>query len=485
MKRTPTSALASLASLVSLAVVAAALTVASGGATAPPRSHARGAATEAQEQATTTQQRLDALRAARQAGLFGEREAVQARPAAGWLGERLLNAGTDDWEPAVAADPSAPWVYVLTTRYGQPKPCPGNCPVPYIVLERSSDGGHTWTKGIPLCACKGPGQFDPIIEVVPGTGHVYAVYMNGFNVVFVKSTDHGRTWSAPVSTYGNVSWTDKPVLTTSADGRDVYASWNGPQGGDPWMAVSHDAGATWTQTKAVDSERYYFAYDATVLPSGTVVFSQGSLTYTGPGGDPEGVVKQHVLISTDRGRSWRDVVVDTVPVGEPCADCRADYYLGHSSVSSNAGGDLVYAYDGATEPFGPQRIYVRRSTDGGTTWSGRIALSVVGENATAPVLEFAGARDVRLYYFQTAGGDDPNLWNVWYRSSGDGGSTWTAPVKISDASSGAEYKTAAGFFEPYGDYGEIAVTSRGKTIAVWGEGFSWLGPGGTWINVQT
>jgi hypothetical protein len=37
-------------------------------------------------------------------------------------------------------------------------------------------------------------------------------------------------------------------------------------------------------------------------------------------------------------------------------------------------------------------------------------------------------------------------------------------VKLSDASSGAEYKTAQGFFEPYGDYGEIAVTNRGKTV---------------------
>ena len=470
--------------VISLVVLAAALSVAINGATVPNISRTRGGAEEAAEQAATTQQRLDALRAARQAGTFGRREAIVSQPAAGWLGERLLHPGTDDWEPAVAADPSSPWVYVLATRYGQPKPCAGNCPTPFIVLERSDDGGRTWRDGVPLCACKGSGQFDPIIEVVPDTGDVYAIYMNGYNVVFVRSSDHGRTWSDPVATYGNVSWNDKPVLTTSADGRHVYVSWNGPQGGDPWMAVSHDRGATWTQTKAVDSDRYYFAYDATVLPDGTVIFSEGSLTYTGPGGDPEGVVRQHALISTDRGRTWRNVVVDTVPVGEPCADCRADYYLGHSSVSSNAGGALVYAYDGANEPFGPQRIYVRRSSDGGATWSARTALSVAGENATAPMLEFAGGREVRLAYFQTAGGDDPDRWHVWFRDSGDGGRTWSAPVKLSDASSGAGYKSTRGFLEPYGDYGEIAVTNRGKTIAVWGEGFSWIGPGGVWINAQ-
>ena len=38
--------------------------------------------------------------------------------------------------------------------------------------------------------------------------------------------------------------------------------------------------------------------------------------------------------------------------------------------------------------------------------------------------------------------------------------------------------------EVYGDYGEIAVTNAGKTVATWGEGFSYTGPGGTWFNVQ-
>jgi hypothetical protein len=42
------------------------------------------------------------------------------------------------------------------------------------------------------------GQFDPIIEVVPTTGTVYAVWMNDYNIVFSKSTNHGSTWSTPV-----------------------------------------------------------------------------------------------------------------------------------------------------------------------------------------------------------------------------------------------------------------------------------------------
>ena len=67
----------------------------------------------------------------------------------------------------------------------------------------------------------------------------------------------------------------------SDNGNDVYIAFNGPTGGDPYVAQSHDAGATWTQTKIVDSNRYIYAFDGDVLPNGTVVFSETSLLYGG------------------------------------------------------------------------------------------------------------------------------------------------------------------------------------------------------------
>jgi hypothetical protein len=69
-----------------------------------------------------------------------------------------------------------------------------------------------------------------------------------------------------------------------------------------------------------------------------------------------------------------------------------------------------------------------------------------------------------------------------FRRSTDGGSTWSTPIRISDATSGAAYKSAAGYAEIYGDYGEMAITNKGKTIAAWGEGISYTGPGGVWVN---
>ena len=486
------AAIGIIALALAAAVIALAHSSAPSGRAAVPASPARGGSLEAQDEDQLTAQRVDALVQALSRGTFGAPAQQTTQPASGWVGSRLLSLNTDDWEPAVATDPKAPWVYLLTTRYGVVPPgCTSHCPSPFIALAISSDGGSSFGSQVPLCLCLGvKAQYDPVIEVVPDTGAVYAALLNGdrhngFSTSFTKSTDHGRTWSAPVHVYGNVSWTDKPEIATSASGKDVYISWNGPEGGDLYVGQSHDYGETWTQQKLSDSKRYYYAYDGRVLADGTVVFSESSLQYSGSK-TVQGEVWHHAVISRDGGATWVDRVVAKVPVGENCvADgCKPDFYIGQTSVVSDAPGHLVFAYEGPTTDLGPQRVYVATSSDAGRTWSTGTPLSAAGEDATGPRLAAQGGT-VRLWYMQTAGADNADAWNVWYRSSTDGGRAWSAPVKISDAPAGAtDYVGPNGFAEVYGDYGEIGVTSAGKTFATWGEGFSYTGPGGTWFNVQ-
>ncbi len=452
----------------------------------------RGGSNEAAEKEEDTEKRLEALEAAQAAGTFGQSAPSGLRAAAGWYPEVLLKRTTDDWEPAVAADPRKPFVYVLTTRYATEPGCSTHCRLPYIPLTISQDGGQSWQKSSPLCSCrKSHGQYDPTIEVVPKNGDVYTAYLTAdrkgaFSTVFQKSTNHGRSWSDPVRVYGRVGWTDKPEITMSSNGKHIYVSWNGPQVGDPWVGVSHDYGKTWTQTKVDSSKRYYFAYDGTVLPGGTVVFSQSNLIYGGVGNSYNRSVRHFAVISRDKGKTWERVLVDEVQRGPACvADgCGEDYYLGQASVANDPQGNLVFAYEGAPAPGEPQRIYTRTSTDEGQTWGKRSVLSVPIENATGPRVDSAGNGDARVWYFQTSNGGDPDAWNVWYRTSSDGGSTWTSPIKLNSATSGPGYITPEGFMEPYGDYGEIAVTNEGNTVAVWGAGFSYTGPGNTWIAVQ-
>lgn len=424
---------------------------------------------------------LEAIAEARAAGTLGRTDRVEYAAVPGWAGETLAHPRADDWEPAIAADPRSPYVYALITRYGAP-PCKGgNCPDPAMILRISKDGGKTWDADRYLCECRRvQTQYDPLIEVVAETGEVYAAWMNDWDVVFSRSSDHGATWSTPVPVYGKVSWTDKPVMATGADGRDVYISFNGPQDGDAYVAISHDAGSTWSQVRVTRSDRYYFAYAGFVAPDGRVTFAEMSETYTGPGAASEGPVWVHALSSADGGATWTDVVVAQVELGVPCTSewCYADFYDGHAALAGDDGGDLVIAYDGAVEVGGPRTVWARASTDGGATWGDAVALSPADSNAGFPAAVGAGDDEVRLWFADQRTG----RWNVWYRTSSDLGASWSKAVRISDAVSGTVYKDTTGFVEFYGDYGEIAITSAGKTVAIWPEGVSYRGPGGVWFN---
>ena len=484
--------------LVPLVVVGLCLVLVAAGCTSTPKNATRpraagaspeesvegdeGLEAELQEHTEEVNERLEELERATEEGTVGRLSRVERAAAAGWAGERLANATGDDWEPAVATDPTAPWVYLLHNRYGA-QPCASNCPDPAMILHVSSDGGATWGPEIFPCTCKRVhGQFDPLIEVVPTTGVVYAVWMNDFNIVFSKSTNHGSTWSTPVPIFGKVSWGDKPNLGISPNGQDVYVLFNGPTDGDVYAAVSHNAGSTWTQTRVTNDNRYHYDYGVAVLPSGRVVSSQISFTYTAPGAGAEGEVQIHLYASDNGGTTWTNSIVDRVQLGSGCtsAGCYPDFYDSGPVLAQDTNGDLTLVYTGATTVGGPRTAYSRSSTDGGRTWSQRVTVSSSGNNTGFAAAVGSGNDGVRLWLGEQTNG----RWNVWYRTSSNLGTSWSAPVKISDAVSGTAYKDANGFTEMYGDYGEIAVTNTGKTFAVWAEGTSYPGPGGVWFNRQ-
>ncbi len=242
---------------------------------------------------------------------------VRAQPAPSFTDERLFSKTHDDWEPSIAAD-DVGHVYLVTTRYGIEPLCP-TCPSHRIVYKVSSDGGQTWSAPKDLCRCAGFKYFqnDPML-VTDDKGRVFAAMLNNFNVTFRRSDNFGQTWTKPVLVHERSDGGDKPWIGVSADGEDVYITYNRIPGGTPYGVASHDAGETWGEpVRMIRTPRYWFAGGLTVLPDGTVLTSQIAQHQ-----NSKGDVLIYVVRSADSGQSWSPVQVDTAQQIRPWSGVR-------------------------------------------------------------------------------------------------------------------------------------------------------------------
>jgi hypothetical protein len=402
----------------------------------------------------------------------------------------------DDWEPAIAAD-NAGHVYAAWSHYigyagsdtGDPDPTCPTCGSPHTVLQVSNDGGATWSSPRTLFPTA-TRQDDPQLVVDAGDRKtVYASFMqdNKSSQYVARSDDFGQTWRTmlvePLQ-----RGTDKDILA-ARDG-NVYLVYHTQQ--KIFASVSHDGGKTWAVHNLVGTTNSDLGVS---LPSGGAIDSKGNAYFAWNGannpGQAKGVKNLYVTHSSDGGATWKTSLVD---VSDPSFSCNCpgwDYWGPQMALGVDAKDRVYVLWGAAHSSSGKQRLYFASSTDGAATWSPRVDVSLAptGSNNLFPALATRGDGDVRIAWMDDRngfdpGGDDPSgRWNVYYRSSANGGSSWSAEAKLSQFVPGYAYKYATpkdGFAEPYGDYFEIDIDSAGLTQAIWGEGPSYVGPGNVW-----
>jgi hypothetical protein len=413
--------------------------------------------------------------------------AQAALAAPGFSPQRRVGYTTgDQWEPALAADAHG-HIYILFPKYGAVNDCPA-CKAPTISLLVSNDNGVSWEAPHALIPSS-TGQFDPQIVVDPVDRQtVYASWLqnNKRDVMVARSQDFGRTWFLAIadrSADGNSGEeADKPVLTVH--GADVYVGFNHEQ--NFVVAASHDYAQTFS-TSAVNpgaDPGWSLAGGATVDPTGGVYFSwtaYGRQTSSRAAGI-------YVSRSADGGRTWNTVLLDESSAPPDCSAeaCEPAYLGAQVALASDSAGTLYALWNSGHLPAGPERIYFSTSTTGGATWSAKTNVSTAADSVEHcfPAITAGEPGDVRIAWMDTRTSDPRGrpLWNVFQRSSSNGGATWSPETKLSGPARGFDYILHEGFRFPFGDYFSLAIDNLGNTHAVWGEGRNFKSPGSIWYT---
>lgn len=391
--------------------------------------------------------------------------------------QRLGYAVGDQWEPALAGDGFG-HVYLLYPQYGLVPGC-ATCPSPSMILQASSDRGVSWSAPR-VIAPAGDGQYDPQIAVDPlDRRTVYASWLQNSrsNAVVAKSTDFGQTWSLVIANR-IANGVDKDVLAVRGD--DVYVAYS--QGQRLWVSASHDGGQTFSAASLNSNPRLRW-----VAAGGAAIDLAGNVYLAWAGyRQREGVrgpVSLYISKSSDGGSTWQSSLLDSsaAPPGCSAQKCGGAFLGAQITLASDAGGTLYALWNAGRQPGGAERIYFASSTTAAASWSARqdVSSAVLGVEHAFPAIVAGTAGDVRIAWMDTR--SSPR-WNTFYRSSTNGGASWSGEARLSSYVPGFSYISPGGFSFPFGDYFQMAIDDMGRTQAVWGEGLNWSTPGSIWYS---
>lgn len=384
----------------------------------------------------------------------------------------------DTWEPAIAADRFG-HVYVLIPDF--PPSCK-KCPSSINYLVVSNDNGQTWSDPR-IIADPGSEQIDVQLKVDPVDGQtVYASWLQNKKslIEVAKSTDFGQTWSTVIAN-STKAGTDKDILAVR--GNDVYVAYDHAQ--TVWCSSSHDGGKTWISVKVNANAQFGWSLTGggTVDPAGNVYFAWDGYTQNG---GAKGPVNLYVTKSSDGGRTWTPTLLDISSSPSDCSafDCGWAFLGPGIAMTSDTAGQLYVLWNAGKVDGGPERIFYSTSKDQGNTWTRKVNVSMAprGVDHAFPSVAAGVAGDIRIAWM-----DQRNYphWNVYYRSSTDGGSTWSDESVLSSFVDGYNYIFTDGFRFPFGDYFDMDIDSQSHTQTAWGEGYNWLTPGNVWYTHQT
>lgn len=310
----------------------------------------------------------------------------------------------------------------------------------------STDGGTTWSHGfLPgLTTGEGSGPYDAASDPAVAYDARHGVWMiaslpistaQTAAVVVNRSTD-GLTWQNPVSVdpvsqSSDKNWIVCDSWTSSPHYGNCYVQWDDPLNSDQiLMSTSTDGGLTWGAATPTVNLAVGIGGQPLVQPNGTVVV-------------PIETNVMSAYISTDGGLSW------TAPVMISGIQFHADAGKIRSgplpSASVDGAGTVWVVWEDCrfrTNCSTNDLVY-STSTDG-VNWSAVTRIPIDDTSSTVdhfipgigidPATSGSGAHVALHYYYYSQSNCTVSTCQliVGYISSANGGSSWNAPVALSE-----------------------------------------------------
>jgi BNR/Asp-box repeat len=324
------------------------------------------------------------------------------------------------------------------------------------ILASAGNVSYTLSPATRVSTCSG--QNAEVEQATdPARGYVYEDWMAAgcHNIAFSRSTDGGRTFSAPIGLPGSPGSTVNawdPALTVGSDGT-VYAAFMIAKNGGwfPVVATSFDHGATFEQVAYLQppdpknwGDRDFLAVDPTSPNIVYLTYDYGpnrtSVTFlcaaNGSCGFATGDLNVVLQKSTDYGKTWSAQF--HVSPGFPASGGDSAPLI----VEPNHRIDLLYQgykiTNTTTYAMDPGHEFYTSSTTGGAKWSPPVEIGPDTLNLSMSLAEWwidgALAVDARGTLYASWDSQDSvgNKDTGWLSYSTDHGQTWSPLIQVTD-----------------------------------------------------
>ena len=279
-----------------------------------------------------------------------------------------------------------------------------------IFHKKSTDHGSTWSVNDRLTWNSG-NSHSPA-AVVDSSNNIYIFWcddMNGnYEIYFKSSTDQGTSWSQ----IKRLTWTGGKSLNPAVFSQPpniLHLVWCEVMDNrsEIYYKRSLDGGLSWSSTWRLTWTNSY-----SELPS-LAVDSSGRVHVAWQDSIP-GNGEIYYKTSPDSGISWNASQRITWNPGDS----------GSLSLSIDSTDNIYMGWDDMSP--GNHEIFFKKSTDNGSTWTGADRVTWNQANSYNPSLVSGTGSDLYLVWME----DSADNWEIIFKHSSDGGSTWIPPKRL-------------------------------------------------------